>query len=67
MERMEKVLNGAMTGVDVVLSTPIDEHGEYLSKPFVEKIKELTSEMMSDIRNNSDGPKPIKKESLWKE
>lgn len=44
---MEKVLNEAMHGVEVVLSTPIDESGEFLSQPFVERIKEVTSEVMT--------------------
>jgi hypothetical protein len=56
-----------MQGVDIVLSTPIDIHGEYLSKPFVERIKEVTSEMMSIIRNHHDGIQPVKRESQWKE
>ncbi len=50
-----------------MLSTPIDIHGEYLSKPFVERIKEVTSEMMSIIRNHHDGIQPVKRESQWKE
>jgi hypothetical protein len=51
----------------VVLSTPIDEAGEFLSHPFVERIKEITSETMSQIRNHGEGYMPVKRESLWKE
>jgi hypothetical protein len=56
-----------MHGVDLILSTPIDDQGEYLSQPFVERIKEVTSEVMSVIRNHNDLLLPVKKESLWKE
>ena len=63
---MEKVLNEAMHGVEVVLSTPIDESGEFLSQPFVERIKEVTSEVMTQIRNHDEGNQPIKKDRIWK-
>lgn len=53
--------------MSVVLATPIDIYGEFLSQPFVERIKEVTSEVMSVIRNQVEGPLPIKKENLWKE
>jgi hypothetical protein len=33
----------------------------------VERIKEVTSEVMSEIRNKGDESMPIKRESLWKE
>ena len=66
--RMHSVLSVSMRGVDVVLSNPIDENGEFISQPFVERLREITSEIMSIIRNHSEGgPVPTKKESLWKE
>jgi hypothetical protein len=51
----------------VVLSTPIDVQGEFLSKPFVDKIKELTTEVMSDIRNRGEAVHPVKRENQWME
>ena len=64
---MEQVLDLSTHGVDVILSTPIDDQGEFISQPFVDRIKEVTSEIMSVIRNHSDLLLPVKKESLWKE
>lgn len=55
-----------MRGASVVLSTPIDMNGEFLSQPFVERIKEATSEVMSIIRNNEDDVVPVKRADLWK-
>ena len=46
------------------------QHGEYVSQPFVDRIKEVITEVMSVIRNkNEDGPlvMPVKRENLWKE
>lgn len=63
--RMHTVLS--IGGVKAILSTPIDQQGEFLSQPFVERIKEVTSEVMSEIRNKGEEPMPIKRESLWKE
>ena len=65
IEKMQLVLQKG--GVKAILGTPIDQQGEFLSQPFVEKIKEVTSEVMGDIRNFNDGPVPLKRENLWKE
>ena len=56
-----------MRGASSVLSTPIDMNGEFLSQPFIERIKEVTSEVMSLIRNNADDVIPVKRADLWKE
>jgi len=56
-----------MRGASIVLSTPIDMNGEFLSQPFIERIKEVTSEVMSLIRNNTDDVIPVKRADLWKE
>lgn len=64
---MEDVLQG-MGGARAVLSIAIDSNGEFLSQPFVDRIKEVTTEVMCEIRNKSeDGPMPVKREALWKE
>ena len=57
----------AKGGVKAILGTPIDSQGEFLSQPFVERIKEVTTEVMSEVRNKVEGPMPVKRESLWKE
>lgn len=50
-----------------MLSTPIDVQGEFLSKPFVDKIKEVITEVMSDIRNRGEAVHPVKRENQWME
>ena len=66
ISRMESILDkSSQGGVLVVLSTPIDLQGEFLSKPFIEKIKEVTSEVMSDIRNRGEAVHPVKRENQW--
>jgi len=68
ISRMESILDkSSQGGVAVVLSTPIDIQGEFLSKPFVEKLKEVTSEVMSDIRNRGEAVHPVKRENQWME
>jgi len=39
-----------LSGMQIVLTTPIDNQGEFMSQPFVDRIKEVTSELMSVIR-----------------
>ncbi len=66
--RMESILDkSSQGGVAVVLSTPIDVQGEFLSKPFIEKIKEVTTEVMSEIRNRGETVHPVKRENQWME
>jgi hypothetical protein len=68
IQRMESVLNeSSLGGVRIVLGTPIDQQGEFLSQPFVERIKEVTTEIMSAIRNHGDLVVPVKRENLWLE
>jgi predicted SAM-dependent methyltransferase len=68
ISKMENILDkSSQGGVTVVLSTPIDVQGEFLSKPFVDKIKELTTEVMSDIRNRGEAVHPVKRENQWME
>lgn len=40
--RLEKVAIN-LGGVDTILSTPIDQFGEYMSIPFVETLRDVTS------------------------
>ncbi len=64
ISKMESILDkSSQGGVTVVLSTPIDVQGEFLSKPFVDKIKEVTTEVMSDIRNCGEAVHPVKREN----
>jgi hypothetical protein len=37
-------------GLDVILSTEIDEYGEFMHEPFSETMRTLTSEAMSAFR-----------------
>jgi hypothetical protein len=68
VSKVESILDESSAGgVSTILGTPIDIQGEFLSKPFVEKIKEVTSEIMSDIRNKGDIIHPTKRENLWME
>jgi hypothetical protein len=68
ISRIEIILDESSNGgASAVLSTPIDLQGEFLSKPFVERIKEVTSEVMSDIRNRGEVIHPTKRENLWME
>lgn len=62
---IERVLS--LRGVSIVLSTAIDMNGEFLSQPFVERIKEVTTEVMTLIRNRDDDVIPVKRKDLWKE
>ncbi len=67
ISRMEHVLEG-LGGARAVLSVAIDANGEFLSQPFVDRIKEVTTDVMSEIRNRSeDGSSHgFKKETIWK-
>jgi hypothetical protein len=68
ISKMESILDkSSQGGVTVVLSTPIDVQGEFLSKPFVDKIKEVITEVMSDIRNRGEAVHPVKRENQWME
>jgi hypothetical protein len=68
ISKMESILDkSSQGGVSVVLSTPIDVQGEFLSKPFVDKIKEVITEVMSDIRNRGEAVHPVKRENQWME
>ncbi len=54
----------SMKGVEVVLSTQIDQNGEFLTVPFVERIKEVISQTITEIRKEDE--QPILKEDMWK-
>lgn len=40
-----------LSGVNVILSTRIDPFGEYMSIPFIETLRDVTSEFITSIRN----------------
>lgn len=42
IKKMENIIE-TMRGVEIVLSTQIDFNGEFLSVPYVEKMKEVIS------------------------
>lgn len=49
--RMDQIMSEQfLSGMQIVLTTPIDNQGEFMSQPFVDRIKEVTSELMSVIR-----------------
>jgi len=51
-------------GVEVTLSAKLDGKGEFLSVPFMDQLKDLTSELITEIRNQDFNlPKP---EDTWK-
>ncbi len=50
MTKLEKI-SISIEGADVMLSNPIDEFGEFMSLPFIEQLKDITSEMMTEFRN----------------
>ena len=50
--------------MQVVLNTQIDPQGEFLSIPFVDTLRELTSDIMHSIRDIDE--MPIERKDLWK-
>jgi hypothetical protein len=38
----------------VTLCTPLDQYGEFMSVPFVEQLKDVTSEVISEIRRQDN-------------
>ncbi|CDW83820.1 rrna methylase family [Stylonychia lemnae] len=63
VDRIQTVVEN-LKGVHVVLSTQIDSQGEFLSVPFVEKMREVLSVGISEIRKQDF--QPIDREDLWK-
>jgi hypothetical protein len=54
----------SLGGVKVTLSSKLDGMGEFLSVPFIESLKDITSECITEIRNQDfNMPKP---EDMWK-
>lgn len=51
-------------GADVTLSTSIDAYGEFMSVPFMDILKEITSQVVTEARNRDNVP--VDKEDYWK-
>ena len=40
-------------GFEALMTTHVDEFGEFIHKPFADTLRELTSEIISQIRNEN--------------
>jgi len=62
MKKLETLALG-LSGLEVTLSTKIDPYGEYMSIPFVDILKDVTSQIITEIRNEDH--MPLKPELYW--
>jgi hypothetical protein len=53
-----------MGGADFVLQQPLDNFGEFMSEPFVERLKNITSSVITETRNTDTFP--IKHLDYWR-
>jgi len=51
-------------GVHVTLNHKIDKYGEFISKSFIETLREITTECITELRSNDSIP--IDREDYWK-
>ena len=66
ISKMDSIVQN-MRGVQITLSTPVDKYGEFMSDSFVEKLREVTQELMHSIRLEDEHLSATKKENVWKE
>lgn len=70
MKKYDKIMHAFNTltydnsGLQGILTTPLDKQGEYIGKPVVEAIKVAISEMLSEYR--AADITPIEKKDWWK-
>ena len=71
MTKMEKMMGAfekvafAESSMEAILSEPIDQWGEFLREPFVQGIKDVVSECMTEHRAKDD--MPIERKDYWKQ
>ena len=51
-------------GVEMVLCHRLTEHGEFVGEPFVEMLRQITTETISEFRRQE--LRPLEKKDFWK-
>ena len=62
MDELEQML--ARDGVELVLCHRLTEHGEFVGEPFVETLRSITTEVISEYRREDF--RPPEKKDFWK-